>query len=545
MAPRFSHGAVAAGLSSLDSVAGGGGADPTLTSTLGDIVDTTSPYSFSPTLTHTGTVVTTITRASDASSVSVTGDTTTTPTATCTAADAALGDSFHCESVATLDGITKTLVSTVFMEGAGGGVTAIDPDADTPTLPDVAEASATSGSVLGTIAFRGPSQVDPAEVTVSVTGTDAALITLADSGTPGTLNVVAASNLTPTSGDAGTGVLVWNAVVEGYVAAQTNTIIPDSVPFVMAVTNDGYLLYSENGGAWTAVLFASGVSFYSFDVDPSTGNLWVVANVAGATADMLTAGDITTTTSSGMVNVVGSNVPQACVYVPSIDYFITGDNARTMRSKTGAALVTSDPDTSSGPTGTSTLNLSSWGSGDYTQALWYSVLSDRTYVAGENARMSYCTTDPTAAWTYLGPPDSWSGTIWGGAGDATYDIVCGASGQVAYTSDGTTWARSTAGAGIHYKIEVNPAGQWCMVGAGGTIYTTSDPTSGWTSRTSGSAADLRSVDWDAGGGQWVVGGTSKTLLTSSDGITWASETVPAGPGAGSIIYAVRGRTIDT
>ena len=427
----------------------------------------------------------------------------------------------------------------------GGGVTAIDPDADTPTLPDVAEASATSGSVLGTIAFRGPSQVDPAEVTVSVTGTDAALITLADSGTPGTLNVVAASNLTPTSGDAGTGVLVWNAVVEGYVAAQTNTIIPDSVPFVMAVTNDGYLLYSENGGAWTAVLFASGVSFYSFDVDPSTGNLWVVANVAGATADMLTAGDITTTTSSGMVNVVGSNVPQACVYVPSIDYFITGDNARTMRSKTGAALVTSDPDTSSGPTGTSTLNLSSWGSGDYTQALWYSVLSDRTYVAGENARMSYCTTDPTAAWTYLGPPDSWSGTIWGGAGDATYDIVCGASGQVAYTSDGTTWARSTAGAGIHYKIEVNPAGQWCMVGAGGTIYTTSDPTSGWTSRTSGSAADLRSVDWDAGGGQWVVGGTSKTLLTSSDGITWASETVPAGPGAGSIIYAVRGRTIDS
>ena len=120
MAPRFSHGAVAAGLSSLDSVAGGGGADPTLTSTLGDIVDTTSPYSFAPTLTHTGTVLTTITRASDSSSVSVTGDTTTTPTATCTAADAALGDSFHCESVATLDGITKTVVTTVFMEGTGG-----------------------------------------------------------------------------------------------------------------------------------------------------------------------------------------------------------------------------------------------------------------------------------------------------------------------------------------------------------------------------------------------------------------------------------------
>ena len=95
----------------------GGGSDPTLTSTLGDIVDTTSPYSFAPTLTHTGTVLTTITRASDDSSVSVTGSTTTTPTATCTAADAALGDSFHCESVATDSGITKTVVTTVFMEG--------------------------------------------------------------------------------------------------------------------------------------------------------------------------------------------------------------------------------------------------------------------------------------------------------------------------------------------------------------------------------------------------------------------------------------------
>jgi len=98
---------------------GGGGSDPTLTSTLGDIVDTTSPYSFAPTLTHTGTVLTTITRASDSSSVSVTGSTTTTPTATCTAADAVVGDSFHCESVATDSGITKTLVTTVFMEGTG------------------------------------------------------------------------------------------------------------------------------------------------------------------------------------------------------------------------------------------------------------------------------------------------------------------------------------------------------------------------------------------------------------------------------------------
>ena len=97
--------------------------DASVSSSLGDVVDTTSPYSFAPTLTvgAGATVLTTITRASDASSVSVTGSTTATPTATLTAASATVGDSFHCESVATDGSFTDTVVTTVFMEGTGGG----------------------------------------------------------------------------------------------------------------------------------------------------------------------------------------------------------------------------------------------------------------------------------------------------------------------------------------------------------------------------------------------------------------------------------------
>ena len=186
---------------------GGGGSDPTLTSTLGDIVDTTSPYSYAPTLTHTGTVLTTITRASDSSSVSVSGSTTTTPTATCTAADAVVGDSFHCESVATDGGITKTLVTTVFMEGTGGG-SAYD------VSPPAATTEATaSGVALGAKTFS------------AFTGSDAGLI---DGYTARTVNAVGSTSwsgsglgaYTPSGGaDADAGVLALDATIGGVVVA--------------------------------------------------------------------------------------------------------------------------------------------------------------------------------------------------------------------------------------------------------------------------------------------------------------------------------------
>lgn len=95
--------------------------DFSASTSLGDYVDTTSPYSFAPTLTIPAgaTVSTTITRISDASSVSVTGGTTTTPTATCTAADATAGEGFVAKSTVTLNGATKHVYTHVFMEGSG------------------------------------------------------------------------------------------------------------------------------------------------------------------------------------------------------------------------------------------------------------------------------------------------------------------------------------------------------------------------------------------------------------------------------------------
>ena len=149
--------------------------DASVSSSLGDVVDTTSPYSFAPTLTvgAGATVLTTITRASDASSVSVTGSTTATPTATLTAAVASVGDSFHCESVATDGSFTDTVVTTVFMEGTGGGggggsyVSIIDPSAVTydflttgGTGGSGGEGAHTVGGESWTLSYEGGSTPD-------------------------------------------------------------------------------------------------------------------------------------------------------------------------------------------------------------------------------------------------------------------------------------------------------------------------------------------------------------------------------------------------
>lgn len=82
------------------------GTEPVVASTLAATLSGADGYSYAPTLSLSagdagGTWSTTITRASDGASVSVTGSTTTTPTATLNVADTSAGDAFKCRSVYT------------------------------------------------------------------------------------------------------------------------------------------------------------------------------------------------------------------------------------------------------------------------------------------------------------------------------------------------------------------------------------------------------------------------------------------------------------
>jgi len=108
-------------------VPGGGAAavDPVVASTLADDSNQTNGYSYAPTLSISagaagGTWSTVGVRTSDDAAVSVTGNTTTTPTATLTAADVTLGESWRMASTYTVGSLTDTFTSVVRVAATGG-----------------------------------------------------------------------------------------------------------------------------------------------------------------------------------------------------------------------------------------------------------------------------------------------------------------------------------------------------------------------------------------------------------------------------------------
>ena len=99
----------------------------------------------------------------------------------------------------------------------------------------------------------------------------------------------------------------------------------------------------------------------------------------------------------------------------------------------------------------------------------------------------------------------------------------------AYSTNGTSWTTGILGPnGGASALNVRPldvtysGSTYVMVGTGGMIYTSTNMST-WTVRTSGTTADLYSVSY--ANSQFVAYGTN-TLLTSTDGITWTSRTLP-------------------
>lgn len=111
-------------------------------------------------------------------------------------------------------------------------------------------------------------------------------------------------------------------------------------------------------------------------------------------------------------------------------------------------------------------------------------------------------------------------------------LIAANSGVIYYhaSNTGGAWTAAGPGSGDHFKaIAANDAGTLAIaVGDNGRLYSSTNGTA-WTSRTSGTAEDLRDVAY--GGGRWVAVGTGAgaddCIITSTDGTTWS--TVALGP----------------
>lgn len=112
-------------------------------------------------------------------------------------------------------------------------------------------------------------------------------------------------------------------------------------------------------------------------------------------------------------------------------------------------------------------------------------------------------------------------------------VAVGPSGGIASSSDnGATWTTRTDPDSENRNAVASDQSMFVSVGDNGSIITSSDGIT-WTSRTSGTAADLHGVAYSHKTGYWVAVGDSSTILYSSNGTSWT-----AGSGGSGNLVAV-------
>ncbi len=146
--------------------------------------------------------------------------------------------------------------------------------------------------------------------------------------------------------------------------------------------------------------------------------------------------------------------------------------------------------------------------------------SVNTYVAAGTGGAIYSSPDG-ATWSaanYGG-----SGNINAGAYFGTFKLV-GDGGLVLLSSDATTWTAEVSGTTQNlYAIASNSLNLNVAVGANGTIISSVDGVT-WTPATnSGTTRDLYAVTYAAyGSGLWLAVGAGGAMVQSTDGLTWTS-----------------------
>ena len=470
------------------------------------------------------------------------------------------GDSFTLKLDArnSSNEILATAVHTVNIASAGD--TALDPNANTASVPAISQTDATSGTTIGTVSFTGPSPAAGA----TLGGADAASFNLSG-GSNGTVTVTAASNLTSGSGSGAGGnydftLTVNNEGGSGYTTSTLSlNVTPPISSLVQVMSNDGYLVHRYADGSWAAYdVFGIGMNLRllfnaaDFFHDPAIQQVSPVARFDQTTGnDAWWSDDPTDDSFAGAQNFYGNNASVQSMHVDSYNgYIIFGFNNGRIRYKTLADVITGDL--------ASTVEVQlgwSGGGSENVLGLMTNNSTGTNYVTGYSnsgvgvAHLSRCPGAPNGTWTEQTTGLS-AGGIWGGDFDGNTVVFAGASnddfgasrdGKIIWSDDdGATWnVNSFSGSGGFRDIAYDQSGVWVAVGGGGTIYSSTDPTSGtWTARTSGTSNELYGVAWDSTAGEFVAVGANKTMLSSSNGTSWSAITVPSGPGSSASFLSV-------
>lgn len=106
-----------------------------------------------------------------------------------------------------------------------------------------------------------------------------------------------------------------------------------------------------------------------------------------------------------------------------------------------------------------------------------------------------------------------------GGSTAAARVILGSANDWAVVNDFSSY---TGADNALFDVCSDTGANFVAVGEAGTIYTSTDVTAGWTSRTSGVATNLNCCAY--GGGAWVALGETNVMLRSTDTINWAAAT---------------------
>ncbi len=451
------------------------------------------------------------------------------------------------------DGIPVPLARTTHTIGiqssGGGGGGALDPDTNVNSIASTNESNAVTGWSPGTVAFRGPS----AAAGATIGGSDASKFVLSG-GANGTITLAAGVGLTAAGGSGTNGeyeitLSVDNEGLGGFTTSTIQvTVLPDTSSLIQISTSDGWVYWRHGGGSWNVdQVWASadiqGIGGWEDATNGAQAILTRFNQTAGG--DVRYSDDLITPTWGSAVNTGGTSFSSQKIFIDTVNSLaVTGNNNGRICFK-DLATITADGSF----TGFSTGRMKSNGGADWSGSGFEFVSAYHAYPDGDAIAVGYSwnggsgqthlsrTTDvlgsqwneiSIGSWT-VGLPQSitvnGSTTLVGG--------TSGSLGVVAFsTDDGLTFDTTNTVADEVYSSACKPDGSIWVVGCdGGAIYTSPDPTAGvWTSRTSGTSELLRGCIWDEGASEFLMIG-STVVLSSSDGITWSTETLPSGTSA--------------
>ena len=449
------------------------------------------------------------------------------------------------------DGIPVPLARTthtIAIQGGGGGA-ALDPDSNTNTLASTNESNAITGWSPGTISFRGPS----AAAGATIGGADASKFVLSG-GANGVVTLAAASDLTAGGGSGAGGEYEFTLNVDnqgggGYTTPTVQvTVQPDTSSLVQISTSDGYVYWRHGGGAWSVDQVWAGADIQGIGGwEDATNGAQAILTRFNQTAggDVRYSDDLITPTWGSAINTGGTTFASQKIFIDTVNnYVLTGNNNGRMCQKP-LADVTADGSF----TGFTSARMINNGGGDWAGSGFGFVSAYHSYSDGDAVAMGY-RWNGGAGQARISRSTNVAGGVWNEVTFGTYAVglpqsftfngtttlavgTTGTNGMVAFsTDDGLTWDTSNTIGDEAYSSACKPDGSIWVVGCdGGAIYTSPDPTAGvWTSRTSGTSDLLRGCIWDEGTNEFIMIG-STIVLSSSDGITWSTETLPSGTSA--------------